>query len=328
MAEVVGGSSPLGNPMSYKKKKLKKSKFNQLRYKLGLVKIALLKRTKVRFPKRRSTSKNQTEKRGVQMLQMDKVLASLRRYDRMKDNPDSARLEQAVAEQIQQEGLLRLCVFVCPKFSPKALASKIPENYMPVEFGRDLFEPRIAKILSLKKALMSAGLPTEINLLIGDNDAEEYIFPFLKSLDINTALYRQRQSAYRASLEERCRGLFGRAGLLVWSMAENNVKTDDVAPTVSKDGLRKEADFLKWLFSNQGPYRGALNFPEEVLTQMAKTKYGLYGAQGKFLEVLGGILLQTEGPGMWLERTQMLRSTGSPAVPVVYPWIRKEETRS
>ena len=28
---------------------------------------------------------------------------------------------------------------------------------------------------------MKVGLPTEINLIIGDNDAEEYIFPFIKS---------------------------------------------------------------------------------------------------------------------------------------------------
>lgn len=40
---VVRGANPLGEPVSYKKRRLKKSKLNQLKYKLGLVKIALLK---------------------------------------------------------------------------------------------------------------------------------------------------------------------------------------------------------------------------------------------------------------------------------------------
>lgn len=245
----------------------------------------------------------------------------------MDNNPDSLRLEQAIMSQVQQEGFLRLCVFVCPKFNPEALVSRTPENYMPVESGPDLFEPRIAKILSLRQDLMRAGLPTEINLVIGDNDAEEYIFPFIKTLALDSSLYRQRQSSYRASFEQRCQELFGRSRHLVWSLAENNVKEDETIPTISQDGLRKELDFLKWLFSNKGPYREILNFPEEILIEMVRIKYRLYGAQGKFLEMLGGILLQTEGPGVWLERTNMLKSTGSPAIPAIYPWIRKKEAK-
>ena len=58
---------------------------------------------------------------------------------------------------------------------------------------------------------------------------------------------------------------------------------------------------------------------------MVYSKYKLYGAQGKFLEELGGILLQTEGPGVWLERTEMLKCTGSSSIPAIYPWIRAEE---
>ena len=318
--------------MSYKKKKMKKSKFNQFKYGVGQIKLALLMGARLLFPKVRSGGErqealfeNQTKEEGGQMFQIEKALEVLRRYDRMENNPNSIRLEQAIMNQMQLEGFLRLCVFVCPKFNPKALLSGTPENYMPMESGPDLFEPRIAKILSLRGDLMRAELPTEINLVIGDNDAEEYIFPFIKTLTLDFSLYRQRQIAYRASFEQRCRGLFGSSRLLVWSLAENNVKTDETIPMISREGQRKELDFLKWLFSNKGPYRGTLTFPEEILVEMVRIKYGLYGAQGKFLEMLGGILLQTEGPGVWLERTNMLRSTGSPAIPAIYPWIRKKE---
>lgn len=310
--------------MSYKKKKLQKSKFNRLKYKLGLVKLALLKKVPT-FCKKSAWSKNKKREED-RVFQMDKALQTLKKYDRLSDNPDFSRMEKVILDQLEKDGLLRLCVFVCPKFNPKALLSATPENYMPIESGPDLFEPRIQKIRSLRKDLMKAGLPTEINLIIGDNDAEEYIFPFMEALTMDKELYRQRQSAYRISFEQRCQKLFGgNAGLIVWSLAENRVILDQNEPTISADAMQKELGFFKWLFSNQGPYRGSLNFSEENLNKMVKMKYMLYGAQGKFLELLGGVLLQTEGPGIWLERTNMLKSTGSSSIPAIYPWIRKKE---
>jgi len=318
-------------PMSYKSRKLKKSKFSRLKYELGRIKFALLERARMLSPKIRSNGEsyeslfdNRVRGGGDQMFQKERVLKILERYDRMRNNPDARYLERAIADQVQREGFLRLCVFVCPKFNSRALFSGTPENYMPIESGPDLFEPRIAKIISLREDLIRAGLLTEINIIIGDNDAEEYIFPFMDLiLDVN--LYRQRQSIYRISFEQRCQRLFGRSRCLIWSLAESNVVADASSPKISTIELRKELNFLKWLFSNEGPYRGMLAFSEEVLIRMAQMKYGLYGAQGKFLEMLGGILLQTEGPGVWLERTSMLRSTGSPAIPAIYPWIRKDE---
>ena len=164
--------------MSYKNKKLKKSRFSQLKYKFGLVKIALLKRMPT-FGKRAWS--NGKQRKESKMFQMDKAMETLKKYDRMNNNPDFPLLKQIVVNQLQKEGFLRLCVFVCPRFNPEALLSETPEKYMPTEAGPDLFEPRIAKIQSLRKDLMKAGLPTELNLVIGDNDAEEYIFPFMPS---------------------------------------------------------------------------------------------------------------------------------------------------
>lgn len=322
MKQVVAGASPVEDPMSYKKKKFKKSRSGQFKYKFGLIKLALLKQVKVLLP--RAWSNGKKTKEEIEMFQLEKALDVLTKYDRMRDNPDRQKLEKIVIKQIETDGFLRLCIFTCPKFNTKALLSPSPENYMPIESGPDLFEPRIAKILSLKKDLMRTGLPTEINLIIGDNDAEEYIFPFIESVTLNSELYRQRQSSYRISFEQRCKKIFGR-GYIVWSLAESNIKTDAVPAIITPMELKKELQFFQWLFSKEGPYCGSLSFTAETLCKMVNIKYGLYGAQGKFLEVLGGILLQTEGPGIWLERTSMLKSTGSIAVPTIYPWIRKDE---
>jgi len=259
------------------------------------------------------------------MFNLEKAVQILKKYDRLIDNPDIDQLEEVIIDQLQEGGLLRLNIFVCPKFNAKALCSQEPEKYFPVEAGPDLFEPRIQKILDLRKDLIKAGLPTEVNLLVGDNDAEEYIFPFMESFPINMDLYKQRRTAYRFSFEQRCQKIFGPRNCVVWSLAENGITSDKTEPIISVEDMNKELNFFRWLFSSGGPYRGLLVFSEEVLLEMVKIKYKLYGAQGKFLEILGGILLQTEGPGVWLERTNMLKCTGSPALPTIYPWIRKKE---
>lgn len=336
--ELVAGASPVGDPMSYKTRKLKKKRINQLKYKLKKFKIVLLKKTAILRQKARSSNVKkkelfqiQTKRKEGQMFEIKKVIEVLVRYDRLSGNPDIPRIEKAVTDQLQKDGLLRLCVFVCPKFDTKALFSTTPEKYMPIKVDASgLFEPRIPKILSLRKDLMKLGLPTEINLIIGDNDAEEYIFPFIKSLVIDEHLFKQRQITYRVAFEQKCQRLFGsgRPGYLVWSLAENSVSMDKVEPAIPQSALQKEINFFKWLFLKDGPYRGALRFSEEILVEMVNMKYKLYGAQGKFLEILGGILLQTEGPGIWLERTNMLKSTGSSAIPAIYPWIRKKEILS
>lgn len=329
---MINRESATSYGMSYQKKKLKKSNFSQLKYKFGLVKVVLLQRTTALRQKLRSIgvrtkalfpTRKETEE--VPMFDLKKAIKALRKYDRLENNPDTSKLERIIIDQLQESGLLRLNVFVCPKFSSKALLSKMPENYIPIESGPDLFEPRIQKILDIRRDLFKAGLPTEINLLIGDNDAEEYIFPFMNSVIIDKKIYQQRQKDYRFSFEQRCQKIFSAQNCIIWSLAENGVIADETEPIISLQAINKELNFFRWLFSIDGPYKGLLSFSEDVLMEMIKIKYQLYGAQGKFLELLGGVLLQTEGPGVWLERTAMLKCTGSPAIPAIYPWIRKKE---
>lgn len=295
---------------------MKKSRFGRLRFRFGLAKIAFLKATKKVVTKLK-------ERRKV-VFNPEKALRVVDRYDRLPNNPDRQKIMETIESQFNENGFLRLCVFVCPKFDTKALFSKSPERYMPVEAGPDLFEPRIQKIQSLRQDLMKAGLPSEVNVIIGDNDAEEYIFPFIEKFSFDANVYRQRQTLYRASFEERCRREFGDK-IIVWSLAESGIVQDVTDPIISDEAMRKEITFFNWLFSAQGPYKDNLNFSEEAISKMVCMKYKLYGSQGKFLEAIGGILLQTEGPGVWLERTDMLRCTGSPAIPAIYPWIRKDE---
>lgn len=259
------------------------------------------------------------------MFSLEKTVRAIESRDRIFNNPDRPKISDTIEKQLGKIGFLRLCIFVCPKFNTEAIFSGTPEKYMPTKTDPDdLFGLRIKEIRKLRQDLTKAGLPNEINIVIGDNDAEEYIFPFIEGLSFNPDAYKKRKALYKYSFEQRCRREFGNR-VVVWSLAEFGVSQDESEPCIPEESLQKEIVFFRWLFSGKGPYRGTLNFSKETLVTMAKMKYRLYGAQGKFLEGLGGILLQTEGPGVWLERTNMLRCTGSLAIPAIYPWIRAEE---
>lgn len=270
-------------------------------------------------------NKSANLKGGVTMARLNKAVDILRGYDWMLNNPDNVALETEVARQIDAEGLLRLNVFVCPKFNTQALQTDNAEEYMPerVEVN-DLFEPRIPRIRQLRTDLQKIGVMTELNVIIGDNDAEVYIFPFCEGLDIRPVVLRKRQLAYLTNFERRVLRIIGK-GCVVWSLADMEVLPCEDEPVISSEQMEKERKFFVWLFSTEGPYKGNLFFSAEIIDAMVRLKYRLYGSQGSFLAELGGVLLQTEGPGVWLERTQMLRCTGSLAIPAIYPWIREEE---
>ena len=270
-------------------------------------------------------NKRKNLKGGVTMNRLNKAVDVLRGCDWMLNNPDDTFLENEVKRQVSEEGLLRLNVFVCPKFNTQALQTDSPVEYMPEKVEiTDLFEPRISRIKQLIKDLQKVGIMTEPNVIIGDNDAEVYIFPFCEGLNISPEDLRKRQLVYLTNFERRVLKTIGK-GCVVWSLADMDVVPDETDPVISEIQMEKECKFFDWLFSPEGPYKGNLTFSSEVIDEMVRLKYRLYGSQGRFLEELGGVLLQTEGPGVWLERTQMLRCTGSVAIPAIYPWIRKEE---
>lgn len=261
-------------------------------------------------------------------MNLSGAVKTFKKLDRLDNNPDLPRIEKAICEACEK-GTLDLVVFVCPKFNTAALLSDQSEKYMPIDANDpdDLFFQRIPKIKQLLADLITLGIDPKLNLLIGDNDAEVYIFPYIKTLSLNFAVFNQRRNAYLGSFTQRATNLF-KDNVRVESLGLNKVIPSKLRPNVQDTDLEREIRFFSWLFGETGPYKGKLSFDEKTLREMAVRKFALYGAQGTYLEKTrkGGVLLQTEGPGVWLLRTQMLRCTGSGGIPAIYPWIRKEES--
>lgn len=90
--EGIGcGCKSRRGPMSYKNKKLKKSKFNQLKYKLGLVKLALLKQARALF-----------QKEGrMRLSQVARIMESLRLRNKGL-RPNNQKIDEWIDNYIQQ----------------------------------------------------------------------------------------------------------------------------------------------------------------------------------------------------------------------------------
>jgi hypothetical protein len=259
---------------------------------------------------------------------VDRVVEVLQEADRMPKNPDNSFLRETVEKQLTEEGLVRLIVFICPKFNTPALFGNSTDGYMPVEsLKNDLFEPRIPKIIELRAALFKLGVVSTLEFVVGDNDFETCRLPFFPDLKWDPKKVAVRRQRYVESFELRVREEFG-VLVNVWSLADLGITLSTNSPKVSEDQFERELKFFSWLFSQKGPYESRVFFGDTQLREMAELKFRAYGAQGEFLEdLLQGILLQTEGPGVWLQRTQMFRCTGAESAPAIYPWIRREEVR-
>jgi hypothetical protein len=256
------------------------------------------------------------------------ALDVIRNMDRMPDNPDNAEIAK-ILKQSEYTKTLNLSVFVCPKFRTEALLSDNPEEYMPVtaDDPNDLFFQRIPKIKKILGDITNTGIIPTLNILIGDNDAEVYIYPFLPDFRIDTAKFDERRKEHLESYVARASKLFD-SNIVVESLGLLKVVPGNKEAIIADDELEAEITFFGWLFGESGPYKGKLHFDRDTLEKMARLKFALYGAQGYYLQKIGGLLLQTEGPGVWLQRTKMLRCTGAKAVPAIYPWIRKEELQN
>lgn len=275
-------------------------------------------------------TKNRIKIGGIKVTEdmVSGVVEILKDFDRMPNNPDEDFLVEAVGNQLIKEGLIRLMVFACPKFNTCRLFSDSPEEYIPVEAKEgDLFGPRMPKIDEIRQALFRIGVVSTLEVIIGDNDFESYILPFLPELNWSYKAASERCERYCESFSSRVGEMFGFSLTSVWSLSDLGITIAEKAPIVNEDQIVSEIKFFNRLFSGEGPYKGNLAFSEQVLRDMALLKFQAYGAQGVFLEELGGVLLQTEGPELWLQRTQILRSTGAGSVPAIYPWIRRDEVK-
>lgn len=252
-------------------------------------------------------------------------IAVLQSFDRLPENPDDDQLKKNLRRQLNSEGKVNLTVFACPSYSPEALLSENPENYVSDNVKEtDLFLPRVPKLKQIMSSLIKSGVPNKLTILIGDTDPQYYVLPVLREkfgITCDEQQFNARLERYAQRFAVRARVLLGDE-TEVYSL-NSFAPSPNKIPTIPPLELEQEIIFFRWLFSEKGPYKNRFELTDDDYRKMSEAKFKLYADQGWLVsDLTGGIILQTETP--WLLRTQMLQSTGAP-VCAIYPWIRKEE---
>lgn len=141
---VVAGSTPVRNPVSYKNKKIKKSRFNQLKYSCGLVIVALFKRAKLLFSKEGRMRLSQTQK----IMQSLRLLGKgIRKNNKRIDEWVDSYIDQCILQNKNVELLTQWCL-------SKDLEVRYQNQgnqFLPTKAERELVEKEIPRILSVFK---------------------------------------------------------------------------------------------------------------------------------------------------------------------------------
>ena len=113
---IVGGKPrvKINDPLRHSRKK---SRFNQLKRSIGLIKIALFKKIKVLLRIQKIIlpvflQLRFMPRKEAPMLITERVTELILRVDRLEGNPDRNKIGEIVESLISQEGLVRFLVFV------------------------------------------------------------------------------------------------------------------------------------------------------------------------------------------------------------------------
>jgi len=258
------------------------------------------------------------------MEMVEQVYQLLKSFDRLPNNPDDGFLRETISQLIGEGGRLRLVVTVSPRLDYLALRGNKPEEFFPTGWQPNgFFLPRLPKLKELRATLQNV-VAAEFVYPIGDEDVESYKWPLLEGVNLNKRKLSERRATYRQSIARLIEERVGGPSTVI-SLSELEIKPEETNIELTPEEFARELGFFTKRFSPTGTY-GEFGVGPKLLRKMVQRKLQTYGAQGRLLEDIGGILLQTEGgPGRWRLETELYRCTGAQAIPAIYPWIRSEE---
>jgi len=233
-------------------------------------------------------------------------------------------------------GVVELIQFTCPPIQSRFLATDTPELYIDTDPARSNFDiggagSRLQK--KIIKALRDAQVDPKLQLVIGDDDEDQYLFPILgKPATFNDEVLVQRKDQFEVKLspylEEKFPSIpfeLNRTSMLT-ALCEDIAEFDPekalAAPTIQAD-LRIETAQLQAVFQAGGYYDGYPLPRNADLRQVAEAKFLTYGRQGYSIKFWypNGVLIQNEFP--LPTRSRMINlvndQLGEP-LPVIYPY--------
>jgi hypothetical protein len=216
-------------------------------------------------------------------------------------------------------------MFSCPEIAPFWLTTEEPELFVNENAKINTATANPRPVNYMTKILTSLDIPSRLNIIVGEQDEEEYIFPVIGNFGIKPEVVNQRRKNYLSSFKNQCKEKFPGVEISIAGWSELSKSS----PTIQEDLLSmqyvdEESERISSFFQPSGYYAG-LKIPSLYqLKEISKLKMQTYAKQGWVLKNLfpTGIGIQNEVPAQL--RTLMLNALligrGRERLPMLYPF--------
>jgi hypothetical protein len=167
---------------------------------------------------------------------------------------------KGLLESISKTGKINLLQFVCPPVDFSLLSSPNPEDYFLVSAERSLLSRHISQLSNFITYLNPTGIPIKVSFIVGDNDEEGYIWPYLeKQAKLNKERLDERRRKLVSNIQQYVSKKLHLSEIAVYSLSD--------LQNVPKKGLDEE-DYAKKVYQEIFNHYANYFTPIEVDTEM------------------------------------------------------------
>lgn len=243
------------------------------------------------------------------------------------DEPIDPQAIARVSTSLSQSGCVEFIQFNCPPVDFALLQGTQPESYLLADASKEKnFKRNEGRTLKFVRALQDERLNIRFNIVIGDTDEPEYIFPVIGQPELDPDIVEERRKLYEQSFRDVYESSFPRGSLEVYRWSE--LSTIYEGPEVVEEERIPQADIdeevrlMQTLFEPGNYYSGLTPPPNELLKQIVLLKLSTYARQGYLLSRFFpyGVLLQNESPLRLRTKMYNYFNTTDERLPVIYPY--------
>lgn len=265
------------------------------------------------------------------------ALEILAKYNQLPKGQVSEGIQDAVEKSFDQIGGIEFFQFTCPVINARLLRSENPATYICTDSDNNNFElggraQRLDKVFS---ALKNQGIGYRLNIILGDTDEDDYIFPVIsKPEGFDPELADKRKDLYLKNFSTKIREQFPKWWFSVERCSEIESLYEGIQPDLPllnscyiQEGLNREIVQKRQTFEPNGYYNGLELPSDEQTRRIVELKFLAYARQGASLRKFfsNGILIQNEFP--LALRTRMINlaneGTSQGPIPVFYPYAER-----
>lgn len=256
------------------------------------------------------------------------AILNIDRFPPEKVNPDIPLIISNISGGLRQYGKVQLLMFSCPEIDANLLTTPYPDMYIRTVAGINTGTADPRPLNKLTKILSALEIPSELEIIVGELDEENYIFPILGDFGIDKQTLQQNRAAYLVSFREQASVTFPDTNVNVfgWSEFSQEISVNDNLPSFRY--LDEEINRMEMLFKNGRYYSGLPNPSPDQLFKISMLKMRTYAKQGKTLKEIFpfAIGIQNEFPARL--RTLMLNAEllacRNEPIPMIYPFNERE----